>query len=68
MVESMPREISEKRSGISFYFRNGTSFEVVKFQSEMECATVNTRFDDKNTRNICVIQRPQCKNLFFTTK
>ena len=64
-AESIPRKNSQKRGVIGF--RYGSSYEAVKLQSKIECALVNNRFVEKNTRKICVICRLQSikVNFFF---
>ena len=59
-IESTPRLNCKRRSGgVAFYVKDGYYFKPNSFNTEIECSIIEIRLDDKNTKNVCVIYRPE---------
>ena len=58
-IESTPRLNCKRRSGgVAFYVKDGYCFEPIDFNTEIECSIIEIRLDDNNTKNACVVYRP----------
>ena len=59
-IESTPRLDCKRRSGgVAFYVKDGYYFKHIEFNTEIECSIIEIRLDDINTKNVCVIYRPE---------
>ena len=57
-IESKPRTSGQERGGVAFYIQEDIKYKVIEFQSAIECLIIQTNFDTKAIRNLCVIYRP----------
>ena len=58
-IESTPRLNCKRRSGgVAFYVKDGNYFKPIDFNTEIECSINEIRLDDNNTKNACVVFRP----------
>ena len=63
-IESTSRLNSKRRSGgVAFYVKDGYYFKPISFNTEIECSIIYIRLDDNNTKNVCVIYRPDTLRL-----
>ena len=56
-LKSKPRK-SLIRGGVAFYARCDLEYEILEFETKLECAIKNAKIDDLNIKNFCVIYRP----------
>ena len=56
-IESKPR-ITGIRGGVAFYAKNEIAYEVLEYESELECLIGTFTFSKGNKKNFCVVYRP----------
>ena len=68
-MESKPKVSDQERGGVAFYVQEVIKHEVIEFQCEMECLTIQRNFHTKTIGKFCVVYRPHslktpsfCKN------
>ena len=59
-MDSCHRRLNCKRrsGGVAFYVKDGYYFKPIDFNTEIECPIIKIRLDDNNTKNACVVYRP----------
>ena len=59
-VEFKARQNAKRRSGgVAFYVKDGLSFQVVSFKTDIECLIIKITRENKTLYNICSIYRPE---------
>ena len=59
-IEFKARPNAKRRSGgVVFYVKDGLSFPVVSFKTDIECLIIKITSDNKTLYNICSIYRPE---------
>ena len=59
-IEFKARQNAKRRSdGVAFYVKNGLSFQVVSFKTDIKCLIINIIREYKTLYNICSIYRPE---------
>ena len=59
-IEFKARSDAKRRScGVAFYVKDGLSFEVVSFKTDIECLIIKITSENKTLYNICSIYRPE---------
>ena len=59
-IEFKARQNAKRRSGgVAFYVKKGLSFQVVSFETDIECLSIKTTRENKTLYNICAIYRPE---------
>ena len=59
-IEFKARQNAKRRSGgVAFYVKKGLSFQVVSFETDIECLIIKITRENKTLYNICAIYRPE---------
>ena len=59
-IEFRARPNAKRRSGgVALYVKDGLSFQVVSFKTDIECLIIKITSDNKTSYNICSIYRPE---------
>ena len=56
-IESKPRKTGI-RGGVAFYAKEDIEYQILEYESELECLAGTFKFDEANTKSFCVIYRP----------
>ena len=63
-IEANPRKIAKRRSGgVAFYVKNGIDYELVNYDSDIECSIIKLKYNQTDIKVICVIYRPETHRL-----